>query len=260
MADKFNMVRAEIDRTNLLEWANSRGMLNRGHFQDVGFTLHCLLREVFGNIMPRPFKYLGLDERRFQRWETASRNATLFGYTDASVEQLSESMRRFACPLQIAALPPERIYAKEMPNDFYEGERLRFDITVRPIVRLVKIIEIESNVRDGNRERKREIKEMDAFIADSNREHKREDVYIKWLTTKMESNGSVIIESMRMESYKIIPIVRKLGNKSQSGPQALMSGVLRVDDKEKFVKMLRAGVGRHKSYGSGMLFLRPFVV
>ena len=243
MTDTFNLVRIEIDDGALLEWSRDRGMLRRGRIHDEGFALHCLLREVFGDLRPQPFKYNRSQGRGGHRGPMAQK-ATLFGYTGADAEQLSESMKRFADPLQVAAL--HRIQTKEMPDNFYEGDRLGFEVTVRPIRRI-------------DNEQGRRI-EVDAFLADEDQTRNRAEVYVDWLTRRMEFNGSVIVENMRMEYCSLQPAVRRLGGKPSVGPHALMRGVLRVGSEEGFLKMLRAGVGRHKSYGYGMLFLRPAVV
>lgn len=249
MSDKFNLVRAEMNEAALLEWAKSREMLRRGRVQDEGFMLHCLLREVFGEAMPRPFKYMRTRRSRGYR-RGAARSATLFGYADLNAEELSNSMKRFACPLQIAAMPPEDIQTKEMPDNFYEGDRLGFEVTVRPVMRLPnetgRRIEVDAFVVAGN-----------VATAKGEPKREREEVYIHYLTRRMEASRAAIIEDMRMEFCELLPAVRKRGNKPSIGPHVLMRGALRVGNEEKFSKMLRSGVGRHKSYGYGMLFLRP---
>jgi CRISPR system Cascade subunit CasE len=45
--------------------------------------------------------------------------------------------------------------------------------------------------------------------------------------------------------------------RSVEGPDASFSGVLVVEDPEKFAGLLAHGVGRHAAFGYGMLLLRP---
>jgi CRISPR system Cascade subunit CasE len=40
-------------------------------------------------------------------------------------------------------------------------------------------------------------------------------------------------------------------------PDVTLTGHLRVTDGEAFMKLLASGIGRHKSFGFGMLKIRP---
>ena len=40
-------------------------------------------------------------------------------------------------------------------------------------------------------------------------------------------------------------------------PDATIHGTLRVSDPDRFAEALRRGVGRHRTYGYGMVLLRP---
>jgi CRISPR system Cascade subunit CasE len=44
---------------------------------------------------------------------------------------------------------------------------------------------------------------------------------------------------------------------SKTMPEAVIEGRLRVDDPEKMIETIGAGVGRQRAYGCGMLRLQP---
>ena len=50
---------------------------------------------------------------------------------------------------------------------------------------------------------------------------------------------------------------RKLRQRHIEGPDAVMRGIFTITDPAKFAAMLKEGIGRHRSYGYGMLLLRP---
>ena len=50
---------------------------------------------------------------------------------------------------------------------------------------------------------------------------------------------------------------RKLNERHSEGPDAVMRGIFTVAEPEAFAGLLSRGIGRHRSYGYGMLLLRP---
>jgi CRISPR system Cascade subunit CasE len=47
------------------------------------------------------------------------------------------------------------------------------------------------------------------------------------------------------------------GGRRIEGPDAVVHGTLTITDPTAFAALLARGVGRHRSYGYGMLLLRP---
>ena len=258
--DALHMIRAEIDALQLRRWMGSRRLADDDH------ALHCLLKECFGDIAPKPFRLmLPRDGRR----------GALYGYARADAEELRGAASLFACPLQEKVLPPERLNSKPMPSAWQAGRRLGFEVRVRPIVRLqrdlVRVPEgklrlFRQDKRNGEREFKpRPGVECDAFQYEAimypkgGMKRSREEVYRDWLQKRFEQKGGATLDmdSVKLVSFRRTRAVRKLRGRHSEGPDALMRGELEITDGEKFGELLASGIGRHKAYGYGMLLLRP---
>ncbi len=236
------MIRADIDVSAFFRWADSRGMTGCNAF-DPGFAMHCLLTESFGpDLAPRPYRAI------LPRGQ--GRNVgTFYAYSTSTVEELREAAQSYACPLQSKVLPMSSIDGKKMPMSWPNGQRLGFEVLIRPTVRCAR------GTRTPGKER-------DAFQVVSERREEgamsrnREDVYRDWLSRRLSPRGACL-EDARLSSFQIVPVVRKLGSPSSEGPDALIRGSLEVTDSEAFTEMIEHGVGRHRAYGYGMILLRP---
>ena len=89
----------------------------------------------------------------------------------------------------------------------------------------------------------------------------REAVYREWLRERFKHKGGVSLDmdSTSLVSFHRDRAIRKLGQQYSEGPDALMRGEIEVTDGGEFSRLLASGVGRHKSYGYGMLLLRPVI-
>ena len=89
--------------------------------------------------------------------------------------------------------------------------------------------------------------------------HSREEVYADWLSGKLNGNQGVSLELSRTKlvSFQRTRSIRKLHSRYVEGPDVVMRGVLTITDPDAFAQLLARGVGRHRSYGYGMLLLRP---
>ena len=230
--------------------------------RDDGYGWHAILKAAFGDTAPKPFRLI---ERRGQPVQ-------LLAYTTLRADALQDSARLNAEPAVYAALHLDELSAKPMPVTFRSGQRLGFDVRVRPTVR---------QDRDGNRDKSRE---KDAFLAAIERlpprgerdDVSREEIYRKWF-------GDRLKEAATLETFGIASMRRTLllrpeqiaagnpnrnlhtvgllqrGVKGEQGgsPEATFRGELSVTDPGRFLEMLTAGVGRHRAFGFGMLLLRP---
>ncbi len=237
-----NMIRADIDLRSFYRWAGSRGMISRNAF-DPGFAMHCLLTESFGrDLAPKPFRVIIPRDRNRDP-------GTFYAYSTSPAEDLRDTAQTFACPLQSKILPPSSIDGKTMPDTWRTGQRLGFEVLIRPVVRCGR-----GSDRPG--------KERDAFQAEAERHPKgemprnREDVYVDWLSDKFARRGARL-EEARLRSFQRVRVVRKLHKHASEGPDAVMQGTLEVTDPAEFAKLVADGVGRHRAYGYGMLLLRP---
>ena len=237
-----NMIRADIDLRSFYRWAGTRGMISRNAF-DPGFAMHCLLTESFGrDLAPKPFRVIIPRDRNHAP-------GTFYAYSTSPAEELRDTAQIFACPLQSKILPPSTIDSKTMPNSWRTGQRLGFEVLIRPVVRCGR-----GSDRPG--------KERDAFQAEAERHPKgemrrsREEVYVDWLFDRLARRGARL-EEARLRSFQRVRVVRKLRKHASEGPDAVMQGTLEVTNQTEFANLVSDGVGRHRAYGYGMLLLRP---
>ena len=235
-----HMIRAELDVNAFHRWAGSRGLISRNAF-DEGFAMHCLLVESFGDIAPKPFRVIIPRDRR--------RSGVLYGYCQGDADALLEAAATYADPLQDKVLPASRIDSKKMPSSWRLSLRLGFEVLVRPIVRRARGAQNSGA-------------EMDAFQWEACRhpkggmERSREEVYSDWLADRLNRRGAQL-DKATLTSFERVRTVRKLRAHASEGPRAVMQGTIIITDPGDFSELLACGIGRHKSYGYGMLLLRP---
>ena len=250
------MIHVPIDLTALGQWAGRRGLMRKGVF-DEGFVMHMLLAATFGKSVVQPYRV------------ATSRNATvsnLYGYCPMSSEALRDLAQTVAPPDCLRIMKLSELACKLMPQRFRPGQRLGFDIRVRPVRRL------GNNLQDTqSRQVLRKGSEVDAFRLELlhrfpggwqkprvAQEHSltRESVYASWLGERLDGAAQVDTEASRLVSFRRTRAWRGKGRVSE-GPDATLQGELVVSDQERFAARIQGGVGRHKAYGYGMLILRP---
>ena len=239
MTGALQMIRAEISVRDFQRWMGIRQLPDPDH------GMHCLLTECFGREdAPKPFRTM------FPR---DGHRGCLYGYGSVGAAELQDAASAYADPLQYRIIPAHTIDSKPMPTVWSPGKRLGFEVRVRPIVR-----------RTGNAAC-RPGREWDAFqlaavkYPKGEMPHSREEVYCNWLCRQFESRGGAKLESATLVSFQRTRAVRKLHGRHSEGPDALMRGVLEVTDGPAFTNLLAGGIGRHRSYGYGMLLLRPVI-
>ena len=240
----FNLMHCQPDPRKLLPWAARQGWLPAGG--DPGYALHIALHEVFGDRAPRPFHYC--DAR-----------AGLLAYTGCTTDELREASS-LANPELAAALGLDDgprgpgIGVRAFPLRWDSERLLGFEVRVRPVHR----------GRDG--------RELDAFVAAEIRKQsdgrlQRQAVYAQWLEREFTATGAASIVEARMTRFQLTTVLRRTQRDAKSsaarrsqpvvGPDAVFSGHLRVADPDAFARLIARGVGRHRSFGFGMLRLRP---
>jgi hypothetical protein len=93
----------------------------------------------------------------------------------------------------------------------------------------------------------------------------RELVYADYLTKRIRG---ATVNIVRMERFRLEKITRPHGGDkapasgfaSRIVPDAVLEGVLRVDDPMAFAETLAAGVGRQRAYGRGFIRLEPLAL
>lgn len=252
-----HMVYTRIDWTAFCRWAGNRGLIRRGLF-DEGYALHVLLSSAFGKKVLQPFRLVR---------PTRGSVASLYGYSERDETALREMALTVAPPDCFAVMGVDQLASKVMPVGFSRGQRLGFDIRVRPVRRLGR------SVRDSQSGRAvQKGSELDAFrlellrrapdgwrestSATERHELTRESVYISWLGERLEGAASIDVQRCQLKDFRRSRVWRGAGRSSE-GPDATLHGECVVVDPEAFASRLRSGVGRHKAYGYGMLILRP---
>jgi CRISPR system Cascade subunit CasE len=220
----------------LAAWATRQGLLSLDG--DYGYALHALISTVFGGQAPKPFRYLG-----GQRG--------LLAYTDRTAETLRESAN-FATPDVARALGLESLDARPFPSAWREGQRLGFEVRIRPVVRT------------------KDSRERDAYLhavepTEPNSGLRRETVYTDWLAKQFRTGGAAQVLQAGMGAFRLCRVIRrardgdngKRKTKSINGPDALFEGELTVTNGEAFNHLVTRGIGRHRAFGFGMLLLKP---
>lgn len=253
----LHLIRLPVDLGALARAAGDRGWTKgRAAAFDEGAALHHLLGETFGPAALQPFRLL-----------VAARATTgnLYAYSTEPAESLAETAGAAGLPEAVAALSPKRMEGKPMPARWREGQRLGFDLRIRPVVRLNADIPAPEDRRRGRNHGFRKGQEVDAFLAAALRDHpdrrdgmeeegrRREETYLAWLADRLAPAAE--IEDGRLVRFRR-SLAARMG-RTQEGPDATVHGVLRITDPTAFADRLARGVGRHKAYGYGMLLLRP---
>lgn len=234
----LQMVRADVRLHELQRWMGSR------RIEDMDRAMHSLLTECFGDLAPKPYRLLA---------PRSGRLGVLYGYGQADASALQEQGAICADPLQIQAIPLERIQSKPMPPAWRSGLRLGFESRIRPVVR-------RSTGAGGHGGGERDAFQIEAMQHPRGEmPRNREAVYIDWLTRELDRRGGARLEPehTQMVSFRRLRSQYKPRSRRSEGPEAVMRGILTITDSDAFADLLARGVGRHRAYGYGMLLLRP---
>ncbi|NMG17377.1 type I-E CRISPR-associated protein Cas6/Cse3/CasE [Aromatoleum bremense] len=239
----FQLLRLQPDPAALATWATRHELLSPDG--DYGYAFHALLHAAFGELAPKPLRYLGGRQG-------------LLAYTSADLDAL-RLHAQMAAPDVARALGLDELDARPFPTVWNTGQRLAFEVRVRPVVR----------AKDG--------RERDAFLhaigedsesaptAEHDTLAERATIYTGWLAKQLSPDGAARIIEARMDAFRLTRVMRKTGANGTGkrhtrfvcGPDTVFKGQLEVGDVEAFAGLLARGVGRHRAFGFGMLLLRP---
>lgn len=248
----FFLMHSRPDPRRLASWAARHRLVDaRG---DLGYAVHALLRAVFGEDAPQPYRYLDADQG-------------LLAYTRLDHESMRQRVATAdAEVVEALGLPSTSEYRgyslRPYPMNWPAGHRLRFEVRVRPVI------------REGKTGRER-----DAFLAVVEKADgetlDRGTVYAQWLRDQLSQRrdggaepwtGAVDLEEVRVERFRLLEVLRRTQSaeagesrqrRTVTGPDAVLAGHLRIVDPQAFAQLLARGVGRHRAFGFGMLLLRP---
>lgn len=236
----LQMVELRLDMPALLRFLRDQG-LDPGEGDDLGYGVHAWLAAAFGPMAPKPWRLL-VDRRRPTR---------ILGYSLHNAEELRQRLHDFSHPgaFAVCAEPDTDIASRPMPA-WKPGRRLGFELQFCPVGR---------KARTGV--------EKDLFLLNADAAPamplQREAVYCDWIRTKLQQTGAANVTAIGLAGFQLVRQTRQSqgpGRRSRSHPlrpQALVRGELTILDPDAFSDLLARGVGRHRSFGYGMLLLRP---
>ena len=254
--------RIEKDRFHMVQlWLDPRRMAQLGKMLHLplartgtSYLVHCALGELFGDRAPKPYCVEGSGQQN-------GRHLRVLGYADVDDEALHEEAQLGASPTVYDMCDWERSASKPMPGAFAEDLRLRFELRACPVVRKASA----GSTADGKQWKKGQ--ELDAFLSrvweidDDSVDLDREMVYRDWLERQLEIRGGAEAEAIGMDRFSIERMTRRThGNgrkvRTIQRPDVTLTGRLKVTDSDAFMNLLQSGIGRHKSFGFGMLKVR----
>lgn len=245
-AEPLHLVRIELSVPRLIEMGQRRHLVGRALDED--YLVHCALGEVFGEEAPRPFAVTGRGR---------DHRVVVHGYATLEREALCERAQRFAEPSVYHIVDWPSLASKPMPTVWPAGTVLGFTVRACPVVRMKKAGE---HNRAGA--------EVDAFFArcwtvgDPRIPVDRGEVYREWLGQQVERHGGARLLDVGLERFQVGQLLRRTQEEARKShvckrPDATLGGILEVTQGEAFTGLLRRGIGRHRSFGFGMLLLKP---
>ena len=224
---------------------------------DTGYLTHCALGELFGDDAPKPFS--------IESAGSNGENVRVLGYTTANADTLQTNAQLDASPTVYEICDWNELAAKPMPETFPERMALQFELRACPVVR--KASAGKGVNQNGDERTWEEGDELDAFLAEAwtrpeDDDLNREQVYREWLARQFDIRGGAEVDSdaVAMTRFSIERMTRRNGPDRTPDtikrPDVTLTGTLRVTDGDAFVDLLRSGLGRHKSFGYGMMKVR----
>lgn len=239
-----------IDCRAATELARRQRLIGDRDSRDDGYLTHAVLAAALGESAPRPFAL----EHELDPTRVAEGDATVMSYSALSLDELmqraDEEHGRIIAWHRSRSLAVPRIEA---------GQTVAFTARVAPIVRS----RAASPDRDGHG--RGHSREMDAFLAECIRvgrdvEVSREAVYRGWLQRQIGDAADVHRFELR-DSRRAVAMRR--GYRGQEHRErhymslstAVMRGSLLVRDERAFRAVMTRGLGRHRSFGLGMMLV-----
>ncbi len=249
---ELHLIRVPVETGKLARWAVERGWSrSKSTSYDEGRALHHLVTEIWGQGTLCCFRMLVPPRRQL---------GNLYAYSKTQAAALHDTACTHALPEHLEVVDVEKLAGKIMPSSWNEGQRLGFDLRVRPVRRLGSDLDGPgATIRAGS--------EIDAFLLEALRKfpdsrdgmskngRSREEVYFDWLTDRLAPTATLDRTASRLVKFQRLRAARK--KHDPEGPDATVHGILTVTNPTDFHALLARGLGRHKAYGYGMLLLRP---
>lgn len=240
----LHLVELPLSLRSLHIWAGARGL---GDGLDEGAALHNLLGETFGPAVLQPFRLMVAPR---------ARSGTLYAYSALDADNLHMQARAIMAPTQAAVIDLDLLRSLPRPaSTWTAGQRLGFDLRIRPVVRLAS--DLRGADDSGTPVSFRKGAEVDVFLAAVLRDLRttREAAYLDWLAARLAPVAVLERAASHLATFQRNRVQRN--GRRIEGPDAVVHGTLTVIDPAAFAGLLARGVGRHRSFGYGMLLLRP---
>lgn len=228
----LHLVQMRLDPAALMRFAASQ-RLDLDRDEDSGYSLHAWLAAMFGSDAPKPFRWF-------------DRQGELLGYARLDHRALAERAQAFATPVAHAALRPDALLSKTMPDRWTAGRRLSIAVLACPVS------------RRGKTEKDVYLRELDE---QGDAARPREAVYLDWF--RRQWGDAVAFERLELVGFDRGRSLRRgqsaQGRVSRSleRPRCRFSAVAEVRDGDAFHQHLARGIGRHRAFGYGMVLLAP---
>ncbi|MCS6901538.1 MAG: type I-E CRISPR-associated protein Cas6/Cse3/CasE [Myxococcales bacterium] len=250
MASPLYMVRLALEQRRLMQLARRNRL--PPHHLDTGYLVHCALTELFGNLAPKPFAIPGEQ----QPGTTIGRQLPVLAYSAVDRSRLEDQARLHASPEVYEACDWTTLATKPMPSSWTAGRRLSFELRACPVKRKASA---GAHHKEGA--------EVDIFldrcwaVGDRNVPVDRAEVYLQWLRERLAASGASMLQGklVRFQRKRLLRRDHQEQRKSHSveRPDAVFEGLLEVTDPVLFPELLARGVGRHRTFGFGMLLVKP---
>jgi CRISPR system Cascade subunit CasE len=215
---------------------------------DFGYAFHHCLTAVFGEAAPSPFRFL--------QGRAGPQLLAYSAYDEGALRDYAALQSAMTPHHDEAAeaLGVKSLLTKKMPELWSEGRKYRFDARLRPVVRTTRN---DDRKKGGGRE-------IDAFVAavakSDGAKLDRETIYKDWTEAAFARVGGAALYKDALQivaSRRTRLHTRTRSNHLIEGPDVAVKGLLRVDAPDAFAALVARGIGRHRSFGFGMLLLSP---
>lgn len=253
------MVQLWLEARRLVELGHMLGLFSQRRRVSTNYLVHCALGELFQDQAPRPFSVEDTLRHLARHDDQNGQLLRVLGYASVDDETLHELAKAFASPAVYTTCRWDRLAAKPMPGIFPEGLRVRFEARVCPVVRKASAGETST----GKRWKKGQ--ELDAFLSEAwerpDEKLSREAVYCDWFRRHLARRGGAEVEAVGLERFAIERMTRRTHGQDRrvqtiKRPDVTLTGRLQITDGPAFEALLKRGIGRHTSFGFGMLKIR----
>lgn len=249
------------ERVHMIQfWLNTKNLVALGRMLhlplkivNINYLVHCALSELFQKEAPKPFS---VEDTHREGFVSNGQSIRILCYSVLDWENLHEIAQRNASPTVYEIVEWGRTASKPMPKMFSEGEEYKFELRTSPVIR-----------KASHSEKWNKGQEIDIFLSkvwelnDEKEKIDRGTVYKEWLDEHFKRKNCADLCEIKIKRFSIERMSRR-NHKQQrkmsiiQRPDVTFNGRLKITDPDNFKNLLYQGIGRHKSFGYGMLKLR----